>query len=642
MERTIYNYALIKSLYDHGCDFLDCFLSLILSVIPENNFTNIEYISNQIKTRFNVEMPAHVLESLIKKAGRQMLIEQKDMGRSFKLSEKGKKRLNKFKDEPDVERHINSFLADMGQFFRKRNVAAAREELYSDLLIFLNNNVRYLKEFINPTSTEEKINTSKFKSKEQLIINYIKNIQKENPEQFNTFKEIVFGSIISTILYSKTTSDAYEIINKKFKKCTVFLDTNFIFSILELHPPEYSNPAKELFNLLRKFGFEIKVFNFTINEISNLINGYANEQYKYTKHIKVNTIYSHLKQKGWSVTEAKEFIINIDKILSALNIEIEWIARTNLKNIKLKHENLKSIITTYKSEQPEFSRNHDLLAIETIEEIRQTSVRRIEDSKAFFLSSDIRLGKFDFIELGHKENNTICEVIIDKLLTNILWLKDPNFDLPLKTIIAANASSLFINRRVWDRFYEILHNLKLGSKISDEKVAMLIYHHNIEDVLKEFDTEDIDKITPEFILEKAEEAAKTLDEIKKKEAQAKEKEFRELLGKKVSKVQEEKDKQWLHRIEEIKQAIRKDSEKWAALIIRAIKIIIGSSCLFLSVFLPYKYGWELFTKITEILTVLLLIPVFNAFNFERVWKIGRAKLINWKYIRYLEKLKISE
>ena len=53
----------------------------------------------------------------------------------------------------------------------------------------------------------------------------------------------------------------------------------------------------------------------------------------------------------------------------------------------------------------------------------------------------------------------------------------------------------------------------------------------------------------------------------KKEAQEKEKQFIELLGKKVAKAQDEKDKQWVSKIEEIKQTLRRNSEGWAVAVL---------------------------------------------------------------------------
>ena len=67
-------------------------------------------------------------------------------------------------------------------------------------------------------------------------------------------------------------------------------------------------------------------------------------------------------------------------------------------------------MSKYKPDQGLLYQNHDLAAINMIERMRRHPVRRIEDSKAFLLTSDGKLSQFDFIELGHKESSTVCEV----------------------------------------------------------------------------------------------------------------------------------------------------------------------------------------------------------------------------------------
>ena len=92
----------------------------------------------------------------------------------------------------------------------------------------------------------------------------------------------------------------------------------------------------------------------------------------------------------------------------------------------------------YKGDQQLFHQNHDLFAIEKIKELRRYSIRKIEESKFFFLTSDRKLSRFNYLEMGHQSNGTICEIILDTLLTNILWLKDPRAKLSLKSIITVH------------------------------------------------------------------------------------------------------------------------------------------------------------------------------------------------------------
>jgi len=210
----------------------------------------------------------------------------------------------------------------------------------------------------------------------------------------------------------------------------------------------------------------------------------------------VDTLYSSLNKQGWTKTRAKEFVANIESILQENGIEIEWEEDIDLNTYSPKNEDLRNLIREYKPLQSVYHQNHDLAAIEKIEELRGKPIRKIEDSKVFFLTSDIRLSRLNFTKMGHKENGTVCEAYLDRLLTNILWLKDPCMELPLKSIIAAYSRDLFIKRRIWDKFYEALQQLRQEKKVDDENISTLFYHGYIEDILKDIDEQESDKITP--------------------------------------------------------------------------------------------------------------------------------------------------
>ncbi|GAJ20962.1 unnamed protein product, partial [marine sediment metagenome] len=222
----------------------------------------------------------------------------------------------------------------------------------------------------------------------------------------------------------------------------------------------------------KKYGMKLKIFDFTVSEICRVINGYVREEYRYTKSVRVDSIYSGLKRKGWHRSDAREFIMNIDRKLLELGIDIE-ITKFDILNYKPINSNLRPLIAHYKHGQDRFHQNHDIAVIELIKSRRGQDVRNIEDSKLFFLTSDRGLNRFNFFEMGHQKNGTVCEAILDSLLTNILWLKKPEAKISLKSLIAVYSRGLFVKKRIWDRFYEILREMKMGGDITDKSISTL-------------------------------------------------------------------------------------------------------------------------------------------------------------------------
>lgn len=631
-------------------------------------------MQKNLKEKFSLEIPLHVIGTILARAKRKGYIEQKKKEEHYKLSEEGIKYLEKLESDKEVERRINALLEDLKQYFQEYGLTLTIDQTNNLLTTFLRNNIKPLIEFINPDITGNDFDIKQRDIQSELLIEYIKTTEKSKPEYYKTLEEMILGSIISVILYSPKTTNINEIKSKKFKPLSVYLDTNLIFSILEFHEPVVNKASIELFNLLKHFDFDLKVFSFTINEICRVIGRYSQESNCYPTSIAVETIYSNLKLKGWTETTAKEFIVDVENILFKKGLTIDFISDIDLKTFKPKNEGLKEIIFKYKPYQGEFSQNHDLAAIEKIKEIRSKPVRQIERSHAIFLTSDSRLAKFNHIEMDHEANGTVCEVISDKLLANILWLKEPTTELPIKTIISAYSRDLFVKRRIWNKFYEVLKQLKKEEKIDDDRISMLFYHKFIEDVLRAFDEAETDNITREFVLEKIEEAAKQPDEeIKKQEERAKklfeikEKEFAQVLEEKLSKtiqekdkewsgkleekdkewiekieakenafltcireevvkVEHEKDENWLEKLENIKKKMRKSASKSAKRKIWSIRIL-GSILLIAPFAICIRNGdWQMLQRIQGIFSIFSMIAGFIFGGVNVVWKKWEEKL----------------
>lgn len=556
MSKHIYTYALIKTLHDEGKDYIDSFWPFAVKVFPtDKTFLGLNAVQSRIKENFTLEIPFHSLRTILKRAKKKNHIEQKNGG--YRLTQNGLKYLDAFETDKDVDRRLNSLINDIKQFLSEHGISSSIDQIHDNFFNFLHKHINPIIECFSPVGVSNHPVIPKATIFEKLLIEFVATADKEKPEHYKTLQDIVFGSIISTIFSSENPFE----IDRKFKHCQVFLDSNYIFSVLDLDSPEFNNPAKELFQLLKKYRFKVKVFSFTVDEICRVINGYLREGHRYPTTMKVDSIYSIFKRKNWTKSVAREFITNIAETLSNSGIAIEWVKNIDVKNYSPTDDKLRSIITRCKPWQLSLSQNHDLAALERIKELREKPIRKLEACKAFFLTSDKALNRCNFVEMGHNENGTVCEVILDSLLTNILWLKNPNLKVSLKSIIGAYSRDLFIKRRIWERFYETLRELKQKDKVKDGAITTLFYNNYIEDVLIGFDETEATKITQEFVLEEIEKASKlTVEDIERKQKE-KEEEFLRHLDQEVSKKEQEKDEEWFRKLQEIKEKIKGRAEK---------------------------------------------------------------------------------
>jgi len=592
MSKLVYTYALVKSLCDQGEDYLDTFWPFAIKSFAGDQPLDSGSIQRNLKERFDLEVPIHVLETMLNRAKKRGYIKKKE--RRYQLSTRGLEYSDALETDKEVERRINALVEDMTGFFKDHETPLTPDEIANLLLSVVHANIEPLIQFVNPSVIPSVLYIPKPEGHEDLLVEYFNTAEERKPQNYATLRDMVLGSVISVMLYAREASDIVQIGTEKFKRCQIFLDTNFVLSVLGLDTPEFNEPARELFRLLKNRGFDLRVFGFTVDEICRVVGGYLTQAHRYPATIGVDTLYSSLKRQGWTRTRVREFIANIESILQEREIGIRWIPDIELDNYTPPDQALRSIMTRYKPDQGLFYQNHDLAAIAITRKLRKRPVRRIEDSKAFFLSSDGRLSRFNFIEMGHKENGTITEVIQDRLLTSILWLKDPSAELSLKSIIAAYSRDLFIKRRVWDSFYEVLRQLRQEGKVEDDNISMLFYHGYIEDVLRPFDVQQIDQITPDFVLEEIEKAAKLREQAEETRIREKEQEFLRQLKEAVSAKEEEKAREWLERIQKVKSSLRESAERKA----RKDSFVYASLLTFLAtlVALPVIYAICLISK----------------------------------------------
>ncbi len=643
MDNILITYSLIKNIYDEKKDYLDVFVPFVLNSFPENvSECTKNIILKGLEEKFGLIIPEYTFNAIITRATKTGYLSKSER-KCLILTEKGERLIKKIHLRfEETQRQINALIVDIKNFITSSyNNILTEDRIRNELISFIKQYQAPLISFFSPNYSIEKktLPSSSNKQIEYFLFEYFKVSRREKPNEFNILRDLFYGAIISTITKRENIGE----INKKFSRLIVFLDTNFIFSIMNLHYSYISKPAKELFELLKKYKFQIKIFDFTINEIVRVLKGYLIESYKYFPNVRVDSIYGNLKHNlKWSETDCKNFIVKIEETLLASDIQIEYTGIDNLTTFGFQDERYSRIIQ-YKPEQNSLGQKHDILAIEKIREKREKRPqRKIEDCVALFLTSDQKLTQFDFIEMGHRENSTIPEVILDRFLTTLLWLKNPEWskELPLEMILATQ-SELLISRDIWDKFYETLMKLKNEKRISEEDISVLIYHQELGKELTLINKPD--EIKEELILSEIENAKKKIDEKTQQKIVEETERLKKELEKKYADEMDKKQQEHLQQLENIKKNIKDESIKIANLI-AYIKILIPLfSLLLLGIILLIKNSkiWGTISLVIGIISFFcqLLDIKFNIFNWRtRI----RDHCFNKIYIKKLKKLGLSE
>lgn len=429
---------------------------------------------------------------------------------SFSLTLIGQELHSKLETESSVKQRLDSLFEDIRNHFKVNNkMDLSIGEIRDMVLYFTSKNIRPLIQFYRtqdyyPTDYVMKSNL------DSMFCDYvIQKVRERDSVQSETLKEILIGSIISLTFKRELPIEE----KNSLKGIEIYLDTNFLFHILGYGYPDLTRPTRELFERLKKFGFKLKIFDFTFEEakgaIGDCISKYENI---YIDNIRVNSICYYFKSAGKTLHDIRLIINNLEEIIKRNNISIEHTG-INLIDYVIENDLILSL-QELKFERPRNSILHDIAAIKKIKEIRGQNINKIEESKSIFLTVDERLFAFDFNKMGHKQNRvTIPEVFVDRLMTNILWLIDPKTEISLESLIAACIRDTgFLKPSQWDALHKIVNSLACNIDINHKDIINLLSGDNLDTIcvsMRDYDENE------KIILKKVEEGINK--EIQEKE-----------------------------------------------------------------------------------------------------------------------------
>ena len=558
------SYSIIKAMCQNGYDnYLDCFVPIAIQGFTDNNYTSIDYIVSELNSFF--PLPKLMLLQVLNRAENKGYVVKEPNSDRYCLNTSS---IGVFTNaRKEAEQQVDEFVKDVEAYF-KEHLFRTPESILPLIRSFVNNtgfllNIKNLYEHLD-------VNENIIETVDQkYLIQYLRDKSQEKSRHAETFREIAMGYIVSQAL---EWTDIQSVNIKSFNKTQIFLDSNFVFSILGFHGKRIAEPANELYENLIFFDFDIYIFDFTLRQLRAVLNSYSPEKVVAIEDPQFPSVYNALKLWGWSKKDVKDYIDKLEDTIKEKQIQIMSTEITLSDGKSPDDTDLINLFDIYgglfEKRKPKYSyqsnhfgKQHDLAAILMIQRIRKNEPVTINEPRAIFLTSDRKLAEFNQVDMDRPEAGTLPEVLLDTGLTTVLWVllkgrADIKFS--LETIIAAYSRNLFINRVIWERFQAVFKQVVEDANI-DVKAIPNMFYVNIQNILNEYSDENINLITHSFVEKQMREARREFDLDREKEMEAT----------RTIRLQEEK----INMLEIERQKIKEEKESVESSVVKKNKII---------------------------------------------------------------------
>ena len=511
-------YSLIKALYDEGKDYIDSFWPFVVQALPmDGRRVGVSPLADEVRTRFQLSIPIQTVRTLAERARRAHSFVDR-VGDSYFLTAKGKDYVNSAETERQVERRLAALIDHAFNHLTARGGEFAdREAVRVAVLAVIKDHARVF-DFVGvekPAAPDGGYPLSRVQDRQ--IFEYFADIENREPAHFETLRDLILGSVIVGLL----KREKLESNPAKFEATTLFLDSNFLLSLLQFRFPVQCRPALELLGLLQKTSrFRLKVFDFTLTEVVSLLKGYREHENDFIAGVLVDDLYSSMRTRGMRPSDVTERTAQLRSELLGIGIVIETTGIT-VDSLPEDFAGRSVAMHAFKPDQDERGQKHDLHAISQVARRRREKATQIERAGFFFLTEDQRLSSYASETGGHSASKTIPEVMPDRLLTNLLWLSDPGAlgEFDVATVIAMHSRNLFIESGVWRSFRNQLTSIVASGDLAEERAGILLYDAQVHSDLACLRPEQAKSIDRDWVLKRAEGAvSRKENEVRDREA----------------------------------------------------------------------------------------------------------------------------
>lgn len=298
----------------------------------------------------------------------------------------------------------------------------------------------------------------------------------KEPQAFEYLVTIVKGTMLANVLF---LPEAFSGGKARLRDVEIYLDTPLVLRALGYAEDPYSEPARELLDLLSGQRAKLRIFEHTLHEVEGVLDGAA---FSYRTgdqkdHIPGDVV-DYFASKNLSRSDVDIEIGELRERLSASGVEVRP-TPAHGEQYELSESDLEARL----KETIHYSRHSamvkDLNSLSAIYRLRGgTARRRMESADAILVTTNLKLAQVSRVFFEQiLRGSSVPPCVSDHGLAALAWLMNPSQapDLPRRQIVAISYAALNPPDEVWRRYLTEIRKLKERGKLSEEQVGLLLF-----------------------------------------------------------------------------------------------------------------------------------------------------------------------
>lgn len=485
IESHLLSYAFIRVNDSIEKDYYDVFIPFVKEVLkdyPEEVITA-NKVQELLINNFKISLPIQVVVTLLKRLRNEILRVENN---AFKLISKEINN-NGFQQKKQQLLTQHTVLIENFMDFanKKYNMTFNYEEAEVAILNLIRHNSLNL--FKNNTDVTTKLVVPESHENRNNLIaaNYIISLRDQDGVLFNHLLEIVKGYMLLESIFTTDANDL-EKLRMKFNGTEIYFDTSFILYALGYSGEAMQKPCLELLKMLKDSNAHLRCFSHNIDEARAILE-YLKRNFNKGEIDRHNTI-QYFLDSGFDEMALDNIIFELENdIHEKLGIKvINHIPYNEFKNV-LGEQELRDYLQMKMNYRNQNALETDIASISAIYRLRK-GIRPmiLENSKAIFVTTNYHLDRYtrEFFVKEYEEK-IISPVIHDSIITNLVWLKNPQIapNLHESLLMADCYAAIQPSDQLWKSYLEKVETLEESGRITTEQVAILKYTQGIKTLL---------------------------------------------------------------------------------------------------------------------------------------------------------------